>query len=82
MKLVKVRKLSINGFVDYKRREFCNDVNCPVQVELNKQTAGSEEYEKIRKTCSNDCKYTTWQFHHWLIEKGYLIVRPKGEGGK
>ena len=73
--------MSIEGFVDYKRREFCNEVNCVVQVELNKLPAGSEEYEKIKKTCRNDCKYTTWQFHHWLIEKGYLIVRPKDEGG-
>jgi hypothetical protein len=74
--------LSIEGFVDYKRREFCNDVNCVVQVELNKLPAGSEEYEQIRKTCSTGCKYTTWEFHHWLIEKGYLIVRPQDEGGK
>jgi hypothetical protein len=68
--------------VDYKRREFCNDVKCFVQLEMNKLPSGSEEYEKIRKRCSNDCVYTTWQFHHWLIEKGYLIVRPKDEGGK
>jgi hypothetical protein len=74
--------LSIDGFIDYKRREFCNDVNCAVQVELNKLVSGSEEYEEIRKTCSTDCRYTTWQFHHWLIEKGYLIVRPQDEGRK
>jgi len=74
--------LSIEGFIDYKRREFCNNVNCVVQVELNKFPAGSEEYEELRKTCRTDCKYTTWEFHHWLIEKGYLIVRLKDEGGK
>jgi hypothetical protein len=74
--------LSIDGFVDYKRREFCNDVKCPVQVELNKLEVGSEEYEKVRKTCKTDCRYTTYEFHHWLIEKGYLIVRPKDGGGK
>lgn len=74
--------MSIEGFVDYKRREFCNDVECSVQVELNKLESGSEDYEQVRKTCSTNCRYTTWQFHHWLIEKGYLIVRPKGEGGK
>ena len=74
--------MSIEGYVDYKRREFCNDVKCFVQLEMNKLPSGSEEYEKIRKRCSNDCVYTTWQFHHWLIEKGYLIVRPKDEGGK
>jgi hypothetical protein len=71
--------MSLEGFVEYKRREFCNDIKCPVQVELNKLTSGSEEYEKIRQTCRTDCRYTTWQFHHWLIEKGYLIVRPKDE---
>jgi len=74
--------MAIEGFVEYKRREFCNDVNCPVQVELNKLPSGSEEYEQVRQTCRTACRYTTYQFHHWLIEKGYLIVRPKDEGGK
>jgi hypothetical protein len=74
--------LVIDGFVDYKRREFCNDVHCSVQVELNKLASGSKKYEQIRKTCSTACIFTTWQFHHWLIEKGYLIVRPQDEGGK
>lgn len=68
--------MTIDGYVDYKKREFCNDVKCPVQLELNKYEPGSEEYEKIRQTCGEDCKFTTWQFHHWLIDKGYLIVRP------
>jgi endonuclease YncB( thermonuclease family) len=68
--------MSLEGFIEYKRREFCNDVKCPVQIELNKQKEKSDEYERIRRTCSTACRYTTWQFHHWLIEKGYLIVRP------
>jgi hypothetical protein len=69
--------MSIPGYIDYKSREFCKDVKCPVQLELNTKKEGSEEYEKIRKTCRTDCRYTTWQFHHWLIEKGYLVVRPE-----
>jgi len=69
--------MPIEGYINYKRREFCNDVQCPVQVDLNSQKEGSEEYENLRKNCSTDCKYTTWQFHHWLIDKGYLIVRPE-----
>ncbi|NIP40451.1 MAG: hypothetical protein GTN39_02940 [Candidatus Aenigmarchaeota archaeon] len=72
--------MPIEGYEDYRRREFCNDIRCPVQVELNKQKEGSEEYERIRKTCGESCRFTTWDFHHWLIDKGYLIVRPK-EGG-
>jgi hypothetical protein len=67
----------IPGYVDYKRREFCKDVRCPIQLELDGKTEGSEEYERIRKICKTDCRYTTYQFHHWLIEKGYLIVRPE-----
>ena len=71
--------MSIKGYVDYKRREFCKDVKCPVQLDLDAQEQGSEKYEKIRDICKTDCKYTTYQFHHWLIDKGFLIVKPKKE---
>lgn len=66
--------MAIPGYVDYKPREFCNSVRCPVQLELNSRPG---EYERIRQTCRSGCKYTAWQFHHWLVEKGYLIVKPK-----
>jgi hypothetical protein len=69
--------MSPEGFTEYKRREFCNDVKCPVQIQLNNLKDKPEEYERTRQTCSTACKYTTWQFHHWLIEKGYLILKPK-----
>jgi hypothetical protein len=67
--------MSIEGYVDYKKREFCKEVGCPVQLKLNSEKQGSMGYERIRQTCRNSCKFTTWQFHHWLIEKGYLIVK-------
>jgi hypothetical protein len=70
------------GYVEYKRREFCKDVKCSVQQELNQQTEGSPVYEKTRQKCGNACLYTTWQFHHWLIEKGYLILKPKASTEK
>ena len=69
--------MSIPGYVEYKKREFCNDVKCPVQLELNAHKEGSEEYERIRQICKTDCKFTTHDFHYWLIEKGYLIVKPE-----
>jgi len=69
--------MTIEGYVEYQRREFCKDVKCPVQLQLNAQEPGSEEHERIRQMCQTDCQYTTWQFHHWLIDKGYLIVRPE-----
>jgi len=71
--------MSLEGFTEYKRREFCKDVSCPIQLELNKQTEGSPQYEATRKKCSTNCLCTTWQFHHWLIEKGYLILKPKNQ---
>jgi hypothetical protein len=69
--------MTLEGYIEYKRREFCNDVKCPVQMELNKQAEKSEAYEKIRANCSSGCLYSTYQFHHWLIDKGYLIIRPE-----
>ncbi len=69
----------MKGYVDYKRREFCKDIKCPMQLELDAQQQGSEEYERIRGVCKSNCKYTTYQFHHWLLEKGYLVVRPESE---
>ena len=69
--------MSIDGYIDYKRREFCHDIKCSIQLDLKAQEEGSGEYERIRSICKNDCKYTTYQFHHWLIDKGYHIVRPE-----
>ncbi len=68
--------MSISGFTEYKAREFCNDVKCPVQDTLNTLKDNPDAYELIRQTCRSSCRFTTWQFHHWLIEKGYLIVKP------
>ena len=69
--------MPIEGYIDYQRREFCKDVKCSVQLDLDAQAPNSDEYEKIRQICKSDCGYTTYQFHHWLIEKGYLIIRPQ-----
>jgi len=66
----------MQGYIDYKRREFCKDVKCAVQMDLEKYAEGSDGYDKIRDICKNECRYTTYQFHHWLMDKGYLIVRP------
>ena len=74
--------MPIEGYVDYKRRDFCRDVKCPEQLKLEVQEQGSEEYDKIREICKTNCRYTTYQFHHWLIEKGYLIVKQESPPGK
>ena len=68
--------MSIDGHVEYQRREFCKDLPCQVQVLLDAEPEGSEKYEQIRDICKTDCIHTTYEFHHWLIQKGYLIIRP------
>ena len=70
--------MSIVGYADYKRREYCKDIDCPLQILLDKQESNSDEYEEVRQICKTKCIHTTYDFHHWLIEKGYLVVRPEG----
>ena len=69
--------MSLDGYVDYQRREYCKDIQCPVQVLLDKQEPGSAQYDEIRNICVHDCIHSTYEFHHWLIEKGYLVVKPE-----
>jgi len=68
--------MSIEGYVDYQRREFCKDIQCPVQVLLDKQDPESAAYGEIRSICMSDCIHSTYEFHHWLIEHGFEVVRP------
>ena len=68
--------MPIPGYVDYQRREYCKAIKCTVQLELEKTGSGSPEYEAVRAKCKTACIHTTYEFHHWLIEQGYLVVRP------
>ena len=70
-----MRNMSIGEYVDYQRREFCKDIACPVQVLLDQQEAGSPGYDQVRAICQSDCIHSTYEFHHWLIEEDYQIVR-------
>ncbi len=67
----------IEGFVEYKRREYCNDIECPIQMMMNKKTQESADYNELREICIKNCLHTTYEFHHWLIEKGYLLLKPE-----
>ena len=68
--------MPIAGYVDYQRREYCKDIECPIQVLLDSREPGSSEYEDVRQICGTHCVHTTYEFHHWLMEKGYVVVRP------
>jgi len=68
--------MTIPGTIDYQRREFCKDIRCPIQVQLDKAAPKSKDYDDIRGICQSHCIHTTYEFHHWLIEHGYEVVRP------
>lgn len=68
---------SIEGYIDYPKREYCHDVKCPIQLLLDRETAKSHGYEEIRALCASHCLHSTHEFHHWLTKKGYLVVRRK-----
>jgi len=74
--------MPIDGYISYQRREFCKDILCPVQLDLDAQEEGSKRHEALRGICKKDCRSTAYQFHHWLIDKGYLIVRPESKHNK
>ncbi|MBN1699109.1 MAG: hypothetical protein JW881_16435 [Spirochaetales bacterium] len=69
--------MSLEGYCEYQRREYCRDIRCPVQEVLEKQKPGSADYETVRTICKAGCIHSTYEFHHWLIEKGYLLLRPE-----
>lgn len=69
--------MPIEGFIDYQRREYCNDIQCPIQVLMNNPENSPSEKEHIRNICKSNCIHSTYEFHHWLIEKGFEVVRKK-----
>jgi len=71
--------MPINGYVDYKRREYCNDVKCSIQMLMNAKGEDTPDYDSLREICKSGCVHTTYDFHHWLINKGYIIVRPENK---
>ena len=69
--------MAIEGYVDYQRREYCKSLPCPVQGLLDGEPEGTARHGQIRDICKTNCIHTTYEFHHWLIQKGYLVVRPE-----
>lgn len=69
--------MNIPGYVEYQRREYCKDVRCPLQILLDRQEPNTAVYDEIRGICGSHCLHTTYEFHHWLMQKGYQVVRPE-----
>lgn len=67
---------SIEGYIDYQRREFCHAIECPVQSLLDQEERGSDRYEFIRQICKTDCLHSCHEFHAWLNDQGFVVVKP------
>jgi hypothetical protein len=69
--------MSIQGYIDYQRREYCKAVQCPVQVLLDQEQPGTDKSEFLRNICKTDCLHTCHEFHAWLNQNSYEVVRPE-----
>jgi len=68
--------MAIPGYVDYQRREFCKALPCIIQQMMDRAGEGTPAHEEYRSVCKARCIHSTYEFHHWLMERGYEIVRP------
>lgn len=62
---------------EYQSREFCKDIRCTVQLDLNRLNPDSPEYEGTKDTCRKGCVYTRKHFYIWMIDHQYTLA---GEG--
>lgn len=67
---------SIQGFIDYQRREFCHAIHCPIQTLLDEEEPSTAHYETIKQVCKSDCLHSCHEFHAWLNDQGFLVVKP------
>ncbi len=67
---------SIEGYTDYKRREYCHAIDCPVQLLLDQEEQGSQKHELLRSICKDNCLHSCHEFHIWLNQQGFVIVKP------
>lgn len=52
----------------YQKREFCIAKKCIVLEEI-------ELDPKAKERCKEDCEFTAWEFHDWLQEQGFSIIK-------
>jgi hypothetical protein len=69
--------MNLEGRIEYQRREYCKALPCPIQVLLDAEVEGTAKYDHVRGICKTSCIHTTHEFHQWLIQKGYLIIRAE-----
>lgn len=56
---------------EYKSREFCRDIKCSVQKNIDR---GVLTKDQLRRVCRK-CK--AHEFHKWLKENNYSIIQKE-----
>jgi len=60
---------------EYQHGEFCDAVKCEIRLKLNKAKPDSSEYKRLKLICKNNCKKTAYEFHDWLINEHFSILK-------
>lgn len=62
----------------YKKREFCKAMDCDALelMEIAKEKNLNVEIVK-RLHCKKTCPFTAWEFHDWLQENGFIIMKKE-----
>jgi len=59
----------------YEDKEFCKEVNC---AQLHQNTITPEHFY-CKRSASGGCTKTAKDFHHWLEENGFMLLKLIGE---
>jgi len=63
----------VDSAAEYTSREFCRDVECETQQELDSCPKESIEYSRISNSCRYRCSHTKEDFILWLARNGYKV---------
>jgi hypothetical protein len=60
---------------EYQSREFCRDVRCPMQRELDSESRDETAQAAIKSVCRNGCVYFSDDLMRWLGQNGYAASK-------
>lgn len=65
----------------YQKREYCKAIKCPHQVnlEIEKERGIDSLIEKAKKKCKQNCIKKAHEFHEWLQQNGYTILKDNSK---
>ena len=55
-------------FNEYEKFEYCKSVGC-----------NEWRKSKNKRLCDTECSFTAYDFHDWLINNGFKIVKDEGD---